>query len=125
MTCATASPAFLVNAGRSLYEVQELLGHSDILRRCMARRCTPVITGEKPVPPPHAAKRHSKEIAAKHLITFMREPTYLFQCTILSLSSCYYPKYDQRRYKAPTHQHLWLHSACGLAVFDVLHVAFA
>ena len=117
--------SFLVNAGRSLYEVQELLGHSDSLRRCMARRCTPVITGEKPVPPPHAAKRHSKEIAAKHLITFMREPTYLFQCTILSLSSCYYPKYDQRRYKAPTHQHLWLHSACGLAVFDVLHVAFA
>ena len=28
-TCATAMPRFLVNSGRTLYEVQQILGHSD------------------------------------------------------------------------------------------------
>lgn len=30
MICAIALPLFLVNAGRSLYEVQKILGHTQI-----------------------------------------------------------------------------------------------
>ena len=83
------------------------------------------LTLPKPLHPPASSSFGSYGSTSGSKAIGASASTYLFQCTNLSLSSCYYPNHDQRRCKAPTHQHLWLHSACGLAVFDVLHVAFA